>query len=94
VGVLAASGVTRGLQLLRQLASAWREIEPTDGLREAAQRFVPVHPLRAADALQLAAAYLGCEGRRPASLEFVTLDERLADAARKEGFSTVEIAVE
>jgi uncharacterized protein len=52
-----------------------------------------VHPLRAADALQLAAAYAGSD-RRPTSLEFVTLDERLADVARKEGFSVVEIAVE
>jgi uncharacterized protein len=44
-----------------------------------------VHPLRAADALQLAAAFAAAE-RRPTSLELVTLDDRLADAARKEGF--------
>jgi hypothetical protein len=44
-----------------------------------------VHPLRAADALQLAAAVIAAE-RRPASLEVVTLDDRLASAARKEGF--------
>jgi predicted nucleic acid-binding protein len=41
--------------------------------------------LRAADALQLAAAYVAAE-RRPPSLEVVTLDDRLAAAARKEGF--------
>jgi hypothetical protein len=45
-----------------------------------------VHPLRAADALQLAAAFAAAE-RRPASLAIVTLDERLANAARKEGFA-------
>ena len=44
-----------------------------------------VHPLRAADALQLAAAFAAAE-RRPTSLELVTLDDRLADAVRKEGF--------
>lgn len=30
--------------------------------------------------------------RRPASLEIVTLDERLADAARREGFALVDLA--
>jgi predicted nucleic acid-binding protein len=47
--------------------------------------------LRAADALQLAAAYIAAE-RRPISLEMVTLDERLATAAQKEGFAIIEIA--
>jgi hypothetical protein len=54
-------------------------------------RFLRVHPLRAADALQLAAAFMAAE-RRPASLQVVTLDERLADAARREGFALVEVA--
>ena len=61
-----------------------------DGIREAAVRFVRVHPLRAADALQLAAAFVVAE-RRPSSLEVITLDERLAAAARKEGFALVEL---
>ena len=52
---------------------------------EAAIRFLRVHPLRAADALQLAAAFVAAE-RRPSSLELVTLDDWLAAAARKEGF--------
>jgi hypothetical protein len=30
--------------------------------------------------------------RRPSSLQVVTLDERLADAMRKEGFAVVDIA--
>lgn len=48
------------------------------------------HDLRAADALQLAAAFFAAEGRPPA-LEFVCLDDRLADAARREGFVTTPI---
>jgi uncharacterized protein len=51
---------------------------------------VRVHPLRAAGALQLAAAYLAAE-QRPSSLTIVTLDERLAGAARKEGFAVLEL---
>ena len=74
---------------LKQLADAWHEVEPSEILRENALRFLRVHPLRAADALQLAAAFVAAE-RRPSSLEVVTLDGRLADAARKEGFELIE----
>ena len=74
---------------LKQLAAGWHEIEPTEIVRETAVRFLRVHPLRAADALQLAAAFTAAE-RRPPSLQIVTLDERLADAARKEGFELLD----
>lgn len=73
---------------LKQLADSWHEIEPSELVRESAVRFLRVHPLRAADALQLAAAFTAAE-HRPASLQVVTLDERLAEAARKEGFALV-----
>ena len=71
---------------LAELADGWHEIEPSEIVRESAMRFLRVHPLRAADALQLGAAFAAAEGR-PSSLRVVTLDERLADAARKEGFA-------
>jgi len=77
--------------MLGQLAAAWHEIDPSDAIREAAIRFLRVHPLRAADALQLAAAFLAAE-RRPASLEMVTLDERMGLAAQKEGFAVISAA--
>jgi uncharacterized protein len=76
---------------LKQLANGWHEIEPSELIRENALRFLRVHPLRAADALQLAAAFIAAE-RRPSSLEVVTLDDRLADAARKEGFELVDVS--
>jgi predicted nucleic acid-binding protein len=44
-----------------------------------------VHPLRAADALQLAAAL---EWSGNASGTFITYDERLRDSASREGFTT------
>ena len=75
---------------LRQLAGSWHEVEPSDGVREAAVRFLRVHPLRAADAMQLAAAFVAAE-RRPSTLEVVTLDDRLAAAARREGFQMIEV---
>jgi predicted nucleic acid-binding protein len=83
--------MTLSLQRLRQLAAAWHEIDPSDAIREAATRFLRVHPLRAADALQLAAAFLAAE-RRPASLTILTLDDRLGAAARKEGFTVIDVA--
>ncbi len=76
---------------LDALAEAWLEVEPTEVVRESAIRFLRVHPIRAADALQLGAAFVAAE-RRPPSLEVVTFDDRLADVARKEGFALIDAA--
>lgn len=88
--LLDAKGIALAFDRLKELADGWHEIEPSEIIRENALRFLRVHPLRAADALQLAAAFLAAE-RRPTSLEIVTLDERLADAARREGFALVDV---
>jgi len=87
---LDVKGIALASHRLTQLANGWHEIEPSEIVRESAMRFLRVHPLRAADALQLAAAFIAAE-HRPASLQVVTLDERLADAARKEGFALVDL---
>lgn len=76
---------------LQVLAQVWHLIDPGETLRESAKRFLRVHELRAADALQLAAASLAAEGR-PSSLPFVCLDDRLATAAHREGFQVVDRA--
>jgi predicted nucleic acid-binding protein len=75
---------------LRRLADGWHEVDASDAVREAAVRFLRVHSLRAADALQLAAAFIASE-RRPSALEIVTLDDRLAEAAGKEGFLLADV---
>jgi predicted nucleic acid-binding protein len=77
--------VTQAFARLAQLAESWVEISPGERLRELAIRAVRVHELRAGDALQLAAAVAAAEGR-PETLDIVTLDERLALAAGREGF--------
>jgi predicted nucleic acid-binding protein len=87
---LNARAMTLALQRLGQLTAGWHEVDSSDEIRETAARFLRVHPLRAADALQLAAAFAAAE-RRPASLEIVTLDDRLANAARKEGFAVLDL---
>jgi predicted nucleic acid-binding protein len=73
---------------LAQLSASWQEVEAGDLVRETTVRLLRVHPLRAADGLQLAAAFVAAEGRS-SSLEFVTLDDRLAIAAQKEGFLVI-----
>jgi predicted nucleic acid-binding protein len=70
---------------LEHLADQWIEVSPSAQVREQAERLLRVHALRSADAHQLAAAMVASR-HRPASLEFVTIDQRLADAARREGF--------
>jgi predicted nucleic acid-binding protein len=72
-------------QLLVQLAEVWSEVEPSRVLRERALRLLSSHNLRAADALQLAAALVWAE-ERPAGRTFICLDERLREAARQDGF--------
>jgi predicted nucleic acid-binding protein len=88
--VLGPEGAEFSFGKLRQFADRWDEIEPSEIIRETANRFLRVHPLRAADSLQLAAAFVAADGR-PSSLEVVTLDDRLAEAARKEGFTIIEV---
>jgi predicted nucleic acid-binding protein len=85
-----ASALRESFSRLKEFAASWQEIDPVDDVRETAARLLRVHPLRAADALQLAAAFVAASGR-PSSLELVVLDERLAVAAQKEGFATVEV---
>jgi predicted nucleic acid-binding protein len=92
-GALDQRAASEAFDRLRQIADGWHEVDPNDDLRETAVRFLRVHPLRASDALQLAAAFVAAEGR-PSSLELVTLDDRLAGAARREGFVLPEVSVE
>ena len=76
---------TLALERLDALARSWHQIEPGEMLRRTARRYLRVHPLRAADSLQLAAAFLASEGQ-PSTLGFVCFDERLCTAAQREGF--------
>jgi predicted nucleic acid-binding protein len=92
-GMLDTPEAVLAFNRLKQLAAGWHEIDPSDMIRETAVRFLRVHPLRAADALQLAAAFIAAE-RRPSSLEMITLDDRLASAAQKEGFTVLDVATD
>lgn len=75
---------------LEALALAWREVASTDRVRQLAERILRVHPLRTGDALQLGAAIVAADGD-PATVPFVTFDDRLASAARREGFPVLPV---
>lgn len=66
-------------------SARWAQVADVSALRESAEAIVEKHPLRAGDALQLAAAIVASDGDA-ASLDFVTFDNRLGEAARREGF--------
>ena len=80
----------RAIREVNEVASRWIEIWDVDATRRHAERIVMDHPLRTADALQLGAAIVAADGE-PQSLELVTLDRRLAEAAQREGFPVLGI---
>lgn len=87
-GVLTAPRFRSARRRLLQLESAWSEVTEIDAVRARARRLLELHPLSAADALHLAAALILVEERTDGT-GFVTFDERLAEAAEREGFDVL-----
>jgi len=87
-GLVSADEVSAALVAARQLAESWHEIVPSDAVRRTAERLLRLHTLRAADSLQLAAALVAAD-HDPGALPMVCLDERLTQAARREGFTVI-----
>ncbi|MBI4305443.1 MAG: type II toxin-antitoxin system VapC family toxin [Chloroflexi bacterium] len=69
---------------------SWQEIAPSGSVRDRAIRLLFRYPLRAADAAQLAAASEWANGT-PRGHRLLTLDSRLAEAARGEGFEVISV---
>ncbi len=86
-GRLTAEGMRAAERRVLELRNGWDEVLPGEACRRTAERMLRVHPLRAADALQLAAAMIAAD-HDPGRLEIVCLDHRLGEAATKEGFAT------
>jgi len=85
-GVFTSGDATKVRAVLSALAAAWSEVQPTELVRLRAERLLSIHPLRAADALQLAAALVWAQ-ETPRGLDFVCLDQNLRESSLKEGFS-------
>ena len=85
-GTLPEENAHRADARAEELVLASHTVVDVEAVQSLARRLLRVHPLRAADALQLGAS-LVWSGSRPQGKTFHTLDERLALAARREGFS-------
>lgn len=85
MGEIDDAGHTRILSKIGPLAQIVEEVQPSEEVRQTALRLIRVHELRAADALQLAAALVWAR-HVPTGLDFVCMDARLSAAAEKEGF--------
>ena len=75
----------RAISRLTELSEDSDTVAPSEEIRRRAISLLSIHDLSAADALQLSAAIAWGEGRG-AGESFVCLDDRLAAAARLEGF--------
>lgn len=73
------------LKRLAGLRRRWIEVQPTDAVRVMAENLLQQHSLRAADALQLAAALVWAK-QQPQKRTFVCFDGPLAEAAQRERF--------
>jgi len=87
-GKLDDAGRQAALNRLAVLSRGWREVLPSDKLRDQAGILVDMYSLRAADSLQLASAIIWCQ-QRPAQRKFVSSDLRLCEAAAQVGFAIV-----
>jgi predicted nucleic acid-binding protein len=85
---LNAAGAVAALARLDARSDRWTEVNAIEPVRDRAERLLAVHTLRAADALQLAAA-LALFDDRPRGRFLLTRDADLATAAGREGFSVV-----
>lgn len=85
MGAMKEADFARATQSLKNLSRDLVCIRDVDAVTDRAGRLLRLHPLQAADALQLASALIACQDQ-PDSHRFITLDERLARCARQEGF--------
>ena len=90
-GNLSMESERQARHVLELLAGAWSEVQPSEMLRATAERLLVAHPLRPADAFQLAAALHWCQ-RQTTNMELVSFDIRLREAGHREGFTILPSA--
>lgn len=84
-GAIAESDADNAERRVADLLRVCHVVVDVETAKSQAQRLLRLHALRAADALQLAAALEWCGGRTAGRIVH-TLDTQLAAAARREGF--------
>ena len=87
-GLLKAPERNRALDRLERITADAHEVSDLAAVRVRGVALLARHPLRAADAAQLGAALLVADPD-PSSLAMVVLDQRLANAAEREGLRVI-----
>ncbi len=82
---MSSDNLEKALQHWEILQASLHVVKEIESVKQRAIRLLKNHSLRAADSLQLAAALVAFSDH-PQSQSFVCLDERLSQAAKKEGF--------
>lgn len=90
-GTLSAKESREAFTRLDYLRARWNEVQPLEEVRDRAERLLRIHKLRAADALQLAAALVWC-GDRPQGRTLIGADGLLSEAADAEGFTVIQLS--
>ena len=85
-GALDNGSELKAKAILSALSEEWSEVQPGELVRQRAERLLAIHPLRSADAFQLAAALIWAQ-ENPQGLEMVCFDQNLREAGHKEGFT-------
>lgn len=75
-----------GKQIAMEIVRGWIPVGSNKRIAVDACSLLELYPLRAADALQLAAALESCEGKTKGKV-FLTFDKRLREAAELAGFT-------
>jgi uncharacterized protein len=90
-GIFNTKESSQAFARLDYLRARWNEVQPTEEVRNRAERLLRIHRLRAADALQLAAALVWC-GDHPQGRTLIAADGNLLGAAAAEGFTTIQLS--
>jgi predicted nucleic acid-binding protein len=90
-GEFGDAGRKAALDRLAVVREGWREVLPSDKLRNQAENLLDTHALRAADSLQLASALIWCQ-QRARERKFISNDHRLGETARILGFAVISPA--
>lgn len=88
-GSLSPNGHVQALVRLDKLRGSWREVDPTDTLRDRAELFVERFSIKGADSFQLAAAWIW-SGGHPHGKPFIAEDLQLLATAVQLGFDGIE----
>lgn len=86
--VISQNAFAQSVKRLEILKDTWREVLPTEKVRELSTGLIETQNLRTLDALQLASALVWCF-EKPKGRIFVCCDDKLSESAKKIGFKVL-----